>query len=78
MAIRSPSALAKVHGAQSRCTKYGTGLYEILESHGEYNVESILHNDEHRLRRQIWDRATSARGSSYVPSLLVFLPELLL
>jgi hypothetical protein len=60
--LRSADAVQKVMGSQSLCTKRGIGLFDALTINGEHSVEAILDTDEHRWRKQVWDRAMSNRG----------------
>jgi hypothetical protein len=62
--LRSADAVQKVMGAKSLCTKRGIGLFDALNVNGGHSVEAILDSEEHRWRKQIWDRAMSNRGMS--------------
>jgi len=51
-----------VHGSQSSCRKRNAGVYDFIHYKGSYNLDSILDREEHRPRRQIWERAMTTRA----------------
>ncbi|KAL7787138.1 cytochrome P450 [Trichoderma ceciliae] len=59
--LLSIDALQKVHGAGSKCSKRNT-VYEVVHYEGCPNIDSILNRDDHRWRRQIWDRAFNTKA----------------
>lgn len=60
--ILSTDAITKIHASKSGCRKRNAGLYNVLHYKGEYNLDSILDREEHRWRRQIWERAMTTKG----------------
>jgi hypothetical protein len=54
-------AIDKVHGANSKCTKRGTRA-DNFTYHGVRNLDSMVDRDEHRWRRQVWDKAFGTKG----------------
>ncbi|KAK5991698.1 Cytochrome P450 monooxygenase orf5 [Cladobotryum mycophilum] len=59
--ILSLDAQQKVHGAHSKCSKRRT-MYEVIHYNGALNLDSIMDRDEHRWRRQVWDKAIGTRS----------------
>ncbi|KAK3356649.1 cytochrome P450 [Lasiosphaeria hispida] len=60
--ILSTDAIPKIHSAKSGCRKRDAGIYNIVTYKGEYNLDSILDREEHRWRRQVWERAMTTKG----------------
>ncbi|KAH8883039.1 cytochrome P450 [Thozetella sp. PMI_491] len=60
LVLRSADAIQKVHGAQSKCDKSDT-FYEFVTYKGELNIDSQPRREEHRWRRQVWDRALNSK-----------------
>lgn len=56
----SLDALHKMHGAGSACSKRNSA-YESIQYNGHSNLDTILNHQEHRWRRQIWDKAFSTK-----------------
>ncbi|KAK1757195.1 Tryprostatin B 6-hydroxylase [Echria macrotheca] len=66
--ILSTDAIPKIHAAKSGCRKRHAGVYDVVHYRGAYNLDSILDREEHRWRRQVWERAmTTSSLSSYEP-----------
>ncbi|KAH8898737.1 cytochrome P450 [Thozetella sp. PMI_491] len=59
--IRSVDAIQKIHGAQSKCNKAGT-FYEFVTFNGVHNLDSMPRLEQHRWRRQVWDRALNSKA----------------
>lgn len=59
----SIDAIQKVHGAGSRCNK-SQELYSLLTTKGELNLDSIGNREDHRRRRQVWDKAMNSKCKS--------------
>ncbi|KAK3998210.1 Tryprostatin B 6-hydroxylase [Cladorrhinum sp. PSN332] len=59
--IVSSDAIDKIHASKSKCRKKDAGVYNALESKGQYNLDGILTREEHRWRRQVWERAMSSK-----------------
>lgn len=57
----SIDAQQKIHGAQAKTSKKNT-FYDFVNYHGAQNLDSILNREEHRWRRQVWDRAMNGKG----------------
>lgn len=57
----SVDAQQKVHGAQAKTSKKNT-FYDFVNYHGAPNLDTILNREEHRWRRQVWDRAMNGKG----------------
>jgi len=57
LAILSTDAIPKIHAAKSGCRKRNAGVYNVVHYKGEYNLDTILDREEHRWRRQVWERA---------------------
>ncbi len=65
----STDVVEKVHGGRSKCDKRGTRA-EWFKFKGKPNLDSIIERDEHRWRRQVWEKAFSTKGM-YDPALYV-------
>lgn len=37
-------------------------MYNVIHYKGEYNLDTILDREEHRWRRQVWERAMTSKG----------------
>ncbi|KAB5570125.1 cytochrome P450 [Coniochaeta sp. 2T2.1] len=60
LVIRSADA---VHKTQTLCGKRGTGTFESFAYEGTwFSLEALMDNDEHRRRRQVWDRAQNGKA----------------
>ncbi|KAL7805663.1 cytochrome P450 [Trichoderma aethiopicum] len=59
--VLSTDAQQKLHKASSRCSKQGT-VYEVVHYEGYSNLETAVDRDEHRVKRQVWDRAFNAKA----------------
>ncbi|KAL7931819.1 cytochrome P450 [Trichoderma chlorosporum] len=59
--VLSTDALQKVHGFSSPCSKHNSP-YEVVDYKGHLNIESIANREEHRWRRQIWDKSFNAKA----------------
>ncbi len=57
----STDAVEKVHGGRSKCDKRGTRA-EWFTFKGKPNLDSIIGRDQHRWRRQVWEKAFSTKG----------------
>ncbi|KAL7944135.1 cytochrome P450 [Trichoderma barbatum] len=57
----SIDAQQKVHGTGTRCSKRDT-VYEALNYEGYTNLESMLNREDHRWRRQVWDKAFNTKA----------------
>ncbi|KAK4455098.1 Tryprostatin B 6-hydroxylase [Podospora aff. communis PSN243] len=64
LAILSTDALPTLHSSKSKCTKRHAGIYSVVHYNGTPNLDSITDREEHRWRRQVWERAmtTSAQA----------------
>ncbi|PTB63052.1 cytochrome P450 [Trichoderma citrinoviride] len=51
----------KLHAATTRCSKRES-VYEVLHYEGHLSLETLLSRDEHRRRRQIWDKAFNTKA----------------
>lgn len=67
----SLDAQHKVHGAGSRCSKRDTP-YEAVDYNGHPNLDTILNHQDHRWRRQIWDKAFSTKCQLHIASIHSF------
>ncbi|KAK3312632.1 cytochrome P450 [Apodospora peruviana] len=69
LAILSTDAIQKIHSSRSGCRKRNAGVYDVLHYKGEYNLDSILDREEHRYRRQVWEKAmTTSSLAAYEKS----------
>ncbi|RFU25190.1 hypothetical protein B7463_g11145, partial [Scytalidium lignicola] len=59
--IVSLDAQQKVHTTQSKVDKKNT-LYNFINYKGVHNLDSILDREEHRWRRQVWDKALNTKA----------------
>ncbi|KAM0261045.1 hypothetical protein ACHAQJ_002484 [Trichoderma viride] len=59
--VSSIDALQKVHLAGTRCSKRSTP-YEVIDYKGHSNLDTILNREEHRWRRQVWDKAFNTKA----------------
>ncbi|EGR47011.1 uncharacterized protein TRIREDRAFT_64900 [Trichoderma reesei QM6a] len=59
--VLSTDAQQKVHRASSRCSKQDT-VYEVVHYQGYKNLETVVDRDEHRSRRQVWDKAFNTKA----------------
>ncbi|KAH8812322.1 cytochrome P450 [Xylogone sp. PMI_703] len=59
--IMSLDAQQKIHGAQSRCSKRET-FFEVIGYKGSPNLNSMGNREEHRWRRQVWDKAMNSQA----------------
>ncbi|KAL7908177.1 cytochrome P450 [Trichoderma velutinum] len=59
--VLSTDAQQKVHGSGTRCRKENTA-YESVDYKGFQNLEGMVDREEHRRRRQIWDKAFSTKA----------------
>lgn len=59
--VLSTDAQQKVFGVGTRCSKENTS-YESVAYKGFQNLEAATNREEHRKRRQIWDKAFSTKG----------------
>lgn len=60
--IRSSDAIQTIHAAKSGCRKRNAGVYNVVTFKGEPNLDSILDREEHRYRRQVWERAMTTKA----------------
>ncbi|KAL6695643.1 cytochrome P450 [Trichoderma pleuroticola] len=58
--VLSTDAQQKLFGAGTRCSKENTS-YESVDYKGFQNLEAMTNREEHRKRRQIWDKALSTK-----------------
>ncbi|UKZ52617.1 hypothetical protein TrVGV298_006398 [Trichoderma virens] len=58
--VLSTDAQQKIHAASSQCSKKDTA-YEAINYKGYQNIETILTREEHRWRRQVWDKAFNTK-----------------
>ncbi|GAB1318032.1 Cytochrome P450 E-class, group IV [Madurella fahalii] len=66
--IVSSEAIPKIHASKSGCKKRDTGIYDVILYKGESNLVSMLNHEEHRWRRQVWERAmTKKEIDNYEP-----------
>ncbi|KXX76972.1 Tryprostatin B 6-hydroxylase [Madurella mycetomatis] len=66
--IVSSDAVTKIHASKSGCRKRSTGMYDVLNYKGESNLVSMVHHEDHRWRRQVWERAmTKKEIDNYEP-----------
>ncbi|KAM6480632.1 cytochrome P450 [Trichoderma sp. SZMC 28011] len=59
--VLSTDAQQKVFGVGTRCSKENTS-YESVAYKGFQNLEAATNREEHRKRRQIWDKAFSTKA----------------
>ncbi|KAK4228689.1 Tryprostatin B 6-hydroxylase [Podospora fimiseda] len=59
--IATSDAIDKIHASRSKCRKKDAGVYNALESKGQFNLDGILTREEHRWRRQVWERAMTTK-----------------
>ncbi|KAK4168375.1 Tryprostatin B 6-hydroxylase [Cladorrhinum sp. PSN259] len=59
--IVSSDAVDKIHASRSKCRKKDAGVYNALESQGQFNLDGILTREEHRWRRQVWERTVTTK-----------------
>ncbi|KAH8799714.1 cytochrome P450 [Xylogone sp. PMI_703] len=59
--IVSLDAQQKIHNTQSKVNKKNT-LYDFMHYNGAHNLDSILDKEEHRWRRQVWDKALNTKA----------------
>ena len=74
LSILSVDALSKVHGATTGCAKANAGNYEFSTFRGVSDLEFITDKAAHRLRRKVWDRATSKKRT-FAPLPTFILPS---
>ncbi|KAK0641738.1 cytochrome P450 [Cercophora newfieldiana] len=60
--ILSSAAIPAIHAAKSGCRKRNAGVYNVVHYNGAYNLDSILDREEHRWRRQVWERAMTTKA----------------
>lgn len=60
--IVSPEAIQKIHAGKSGCSKKDAGVYNHVHYNGEYNIDSIMNREEHRWRRQVWEKAMTTKS----------------
>ena len=68
----STDVVEKVHGGRSKCDKRGTRA-EWFKFKGKPNLDSIIERDEHRWRRQVWEKAFSTKGMYDPPQKLAYI-----
>lgn len=64
--IVSSDAIPKIHASKSGCSKRGTGVYDVVNYKGESNLDSMVHHEDHRWRRQVWERAMTKKGDTWL------------
>ncbi|KAK4213205.1 Tryprostatin B 6-hydroxylase [Rhypophila decipiens] len=60
--ILQPSAIQLIHGAKSGCRKRNAGVYNVVTYKGEHNLDSMLDREDHRWRRQVWERSLTTKN----------------
>ncbi|KAK5651342.1 hypothetical protein OQA88_12575 [Cercophora sp. LCS_1] len=60
--ILSSTAIPTIHASKSGCRKRNAGVYNVVHYNGAHNLDSILDREEHRWRRQIWERAVTSKA----------------
>ncbi|KAK0610800.1 cytochrome P450 [Immersiella caudata] len=60
--ILSSAAIPPIHASKSGCRKRNAGVYNVVHYKGEYNLDSILDREEHRWRRQVWEKAMTTKS----------------
>ncbi|KAK4187949.1 Tryprostatin B 6-hydroxylase [Podospora australis] len=60
--ILSSEAIPKMHAAKSGCRKKDAGVYNHVTYKGERNIDSIMTREEHRWRRQVWEKAFTTKA----------------
>ena len=68
--LLSSDGIPAIHSSKSKCTKRNAGIYNVIHYKGERNIDAILDPEEHRPRRQVWERAMSTKGKSVFTTLL--------
>ncbi|KAK4447358.1 Tryprostatin B 6-hydroxylase [Podospora aff. communis PSN243] len=59
--ILSSAGIPPIHASKSGCRKRNAGVYNVIHYKGEYNLDSILDREEHRWRRQVWEKAMTTK-----------------